>query len=116
MRTRKSRRRRCRCFGTRLWRDDHHDAEQWPEYSSDPTSFADANALSNDVDSIKLKGSFLLGDHTIMAGYERGNAPTIFNLFVPRSQGQWTFASIDDFEAQVAIQLLIQQRIHERRG
>ena len=63
--------------------------------------FRHANALSDDVDSIKLKGSFFLGDHTIMAGYER-EMLDVFNLFVPRSQGQWTFDSIDDFEDQVA--------------
>jgi hypothetical protein len=66
--------------------------------------FRHANALSDDVDSIKLKGSFFLGDHTVMAGYER-EMLDIFNLFVPRSQGQWTFAGpdgIDDFENQVA--------------
>jgi hypothetical protein len=63
--------------------------------------FRQANALSNDVDSIKLKGSFFLGDHTLTAGYER-EMLDIFNLFVPRSEGQWVFASIDDFEAQAA--------------
>ena len=66
--------------------------------------FRHANALSDDVDSIKLKGSFFLGDHTIIAGYER-EMLDVFNLFVPRSQGQWTFAGftgIDDFENQVA--------------
>ena len=66
--------------------------------------FRHANALTNDVDSIKLKGNFFLGDHTIMVGYER-EMLDIFNLFVPRSQGQWTFASIDDFEDQVAASL-----------
>src|SRR6185295_11065479 len=66
--------------------------------------FRHANALSDDVDSIKLKGSFFLGDHTIMAGYER-EMLDVFNLFVPRSQGQWTFGSIDDFESQVASSL-----------
>ena len=66
--------------------------------------FRHANELTNDVDSIKLKGNFFLGDHTIMVGYER-EMLDIFNVFVPRSQGQWRFASIDDFEAQVAASL-----------
>jgi carboxypeptidase family protein/TonB-dependent receptor-like protein len=66
--------------------------------------FRHANELSNDIDSIKLKGSFFLGDHTIMVGYER-EMLDIFNLFVPRSEGQWTFASIDDFENQIAARL-----------
>ncbi len=63
--------------------------------------FRQANELSNDVDSIKLKGSFFLGDHTLTAGYER-EMLDIFNIFVPRSQGQWAFTSIDNFENQVA--------------
>ena len=66
--------------------------------------FRHANELTNDIDSIKLKGSFFLGDHTIMVGYER-EMLDIFNIFVPRSQGQWNFASIDDFEAQAASSL-----------
>jgi Carboxypeptidase regulatory-like domain/TonB dependent receptor/TonB-dependent Receptor Plug Domain len=60
-----------------------------------------ANALRNDVDSIKLKGNIFLDDHTLTVGYER-EMLEIFNLFVARSQGQWNFASIDDFEDQVA--------------
>jgi hypothetical protein len=63
--------------------------------------FRHANELSNDVDSLKLKGSFFLGDHTLTAGYER-EMLDIFNVFVPRSQGQWVFTSIDNFEAQAA--------------
>ncbi len=66
--------------------------------------FRHANELTNDVDSIKLKGNFFLGDHTIMVGYER-EMLDIFNVFVPRSEGQWNFASITDFEAQIASSL-----------
>ena len=53
--------------------------------------FRHANELTNDIDSIKLKGNFFLGDHTLMVGYER-EMLDIFNVFVPRSQGQWVFA------------------------
>ncbi len=66
--------------------------------------FRHANELSNDLDSIKVKGSFFLGDHTLMVGYERESLD-IFNLFVNRSEGQWIFSSIDDFENQVATSL-----------
>ena len=52
--------------------------------------FRQANELTNDVDSIKLKGNFFLGDHTLTVGYER-EMLDIFNVFVPRSQGQWVF-------------------------
>ena len=63
--------------------------------------FRHANELANDVDSIKLTGSFTLGDHALTVGYER-EMLDIFNIFVPRSQGQWVFDSIDNFEDQVA--------------
>ncbi len=66
--------------------------------------FRHANALTNDLDAIKLKGSFFLGDHTIMVGYER-EMLDIFNLFVPRSQGQYIFGSIADFQNQTASSL-----------
>ena len=63
--------------------------------------FRHANALTNDLDAIKLKGNFFLGDHTLTVGYER-EMLDIFNIFVPRSQGQWVFGSITDFENQTA--------------
>ena len=66
--------------------------------------FRHANELANDVDSIKLTGSFFLGDHALTVGYER-EMLDIFNIFVPRSQGQWVFNSIDNFEDQVAASL-----------
>ncbi len=66
--------------------------------------FRHANALTNDLDAIKLKGNFFLGDHTLTFGYER-EMLDIFNVFVPRSEGQWVFGSITDFESQVATSL-----------
>ena len=66
--------------------------------------FRQANELANDIDSIKLTGSFFVGDHTLLVGYER-EMLDIFNVFVPRSEGQWTFASIDDFRNQAAASL-----------
>ena len=69
-----------------------------------PDEFRHANALTNDLDLIKLKGNFFLGDHTITVGYER-EMLDIFNLFVARSQGQYIFASITDFENRVATNL-----------
>jgi len=55
-----------------------------------PDEFRHANALTNDLDSFKLKGNFFLGDHTLTVGYER-EMLDIFNLFVARSQGQYIF-------------------------
>ncbi|MGH8249842.1 MAG: TonB-dependent receptor [Steroidobacteraceae bacterium] len=66
--------------------------------------FRHANELTNDLDAIKLKGSFFLGDHALMVGYER-EMLDIFNIFVPRSEGQWIFESIDAFEDRTAASL-----------
>lgn len=66
--------------------------------------FRHANELTNDIDSLKLGGSLFLDDHTLTVGYER-EMLDIVNVFVPRSEGQWTFASIDDFEGQAAASL-----------
>jgi hypothetical protein len=69
-----------------------------------PDEFRHANYLTNDLDTIKLKGNFFLGDHTLTVGYER-EMLDIFNLFVPRSQGQYLFSSIENFENRVATNL-----------
>jgi outer membrane receptor for ferrienterochelin and colicin len=66
-----------------------------------PDEFRHANYLTNDLDTLKLKGNFFLGDHTLTVGYEREQLD-IFNLFVPRSQGQYIFTSIDNFQNQIA--------------
>jgi outer membrane receptor for ferrienterochelin and colicin len=66
--------------------------------------FRHANFLTNDLDAIKLKGSFFLGDHTLMLGYERETLE-IFNLFVPRSSGLYVFSSIANFQNRTATSL-----------
>ncbi len=66
--------------------------------------FRHANFLTNDLDAIKLKGSFFLGDHTVMVGYER-EMLEIFNIFVPRSSGQYIFSSIANYQARTATSL-----------
>jgi len=69
-----------------------------------PDEFRHANFLTNDLDLFKLKGNFFLGHHTVTVGYER-ELLDIFNLFVPRSQGQYIFSSIENFENQTATSL-----------
>lgn len=69
-----------------------------------PDEFRHANALTNDLDQAKLKGIYFAGDHTISGGVEYESLD-IFNLFVPRSQGQFIFSTIDAFEAQTATSL-----------
>jgi hypothetical protein len=69
-----------------------------------PDVFRQANYLTNDLDTIKLKGSLFLGDHTVTVGYER-EMLDIFNLFVPRSTGEYYFSSIADYQARRASRL-----------
>ncbi|MCK5042023.1 MAG: TonB-dependent receptor, partial [Sphingomonadales bacterium] len=64
-----------------------------------PDFFRHGNALSNDAFSLKIKADYVVGDHLITFGYERDTLD-VFNLFVPGSRGDYTFDSIDDFEAQ----------------
>ena len=64
-----------------------------------------ANYLTNDLDAIKLKADFSLGDHTLTAGYER-EMLDIFNIFLPRSSGQYFFSSIAEFQARTADRLV----------
>jgi hypothetical protein len=70
-----------------------------------PDVFRHANFLTNDLDQIKLKGNFFFGDHTLTVGYER-EMLDIFNLFLPRSRGEYVFASIQDFEDRIATSLV----------
>jgi outer membrane receptor for ferrienterochelin and colicin len=70
-----------------------------------PDEFRHANFLTNDLDQIKVKGNFFLGDHTLTAGYER-EILDIFNVFLPRSRGQYVFSSMADFENRIATSLV----------
>ena len=72
-----------------------------------PDESRHANFLTNDLDAIKLKGSFFLGDHTLMVGYER-EMLDIFNIFVARSSGQYVFADIAAYNNRTATSLVYQ--------
>ena len=67
--------------------------------------FRHANYLTNVLDAIKLKGSFFLGDHTLMVGYER-EMLDIFNIFLPRSSGLYVFSSIANYQNRTATSLV----------
>ncbi|TNE65998.1 MAG: TonB-dependent receptor [Alphaproteobacteria bacterium] len=56
-----------------------------------------ANQLNNKTIQAKLKGDYVVGDHTITGGYEYDSVD-VFNLFIQRTKGIWQFSSIDDFE------------------
>ena len=63
-----------------------------------PGTFRSANALTQEVDQIKLKAEYLAGDHTFTAGYELDSLD-VFNLFIPEATGTFQFDSIADFAA-----------------
>jgi hypothetical protein len=63
------------------------------------------NALTNELWTYKLKGDYLLGDHTVTAGFEREELD-VFNAFFQDAYGTYLFNSIADFQARSAQQLV----------
>ncbi|GAB4119222.1 MAG: TonB-dependent receptor [Rhodothalassiaceae bacterium] len=72
---------------------------------SGPGFSRSANDLRFQVDQIKIKGEYNLGDHTITAGYELDQLD-VFNLFVQDATGTITFNSVADFLAGTASQII----------
>lgn len=60
-----------------------------------------ANKLTYDTDTLKLTGTYTIGDHVITGGYEYEKLD-VFNLFVQEAEGEYRFGSIDEFEAGTA--------------
>ena len=69
-----------------------------------PDYYRHGNELSNELLQIKAVGTYVLGDHVIKGGLEY-ESQDIYNLFVPGSEGSYTFDSIADFEAATASSL-----------
>ncbi len=66
-----------------------------------PDVYRHANKLDNNTLNVKLSGSYFMGDHEISGGFEFDRLD-VFNLFVSTSNGEYTFDSIEDFEAKKA--------------
>ncbi|EJI85285.1 OmpA family Oar-like outer membrane protein [Alishewanella aestuarii B11] len=66
---------------------------------------SDISRHSNDLRKksliMALDADYLIGDHSVSFGYEFKQLD-IFNLFLQRTKGQYTFSSINDFEARRA--------------
>lgn len=75
-----------------------------PIQVSGPGVFRSANDLQTQTDQIKLLGTYTAGAHTLTGGYE-WNQLDVFNLFAPRSTGQFFFDSIADFQAGIASEI-----------
>ncbi|MEM9669467.1 MAG: carboxypeptidase regulatory-like domain-containing protein [Pseudomonadota bacterium] len=55
-----------------------------------PGTFRSANELEQEIDQIKIKADYALGDHLITAGYELDSLD-VFNLFVTNATGVFVF-------------------------
>jgi len=66
-----------------------------------PDRFRHGNELDQEFMQYKLKAEYLLGDHTLKAGFEREEVD-VDNLFAQNSEGTYAFASIDDLRNQLA--------------
>lgn len=63
--------------------------------------FRQANQLEYETTSLKFAGTYYLDDHELSGGFEYEEVD-VFNLFVPGSQGLFTFNSVEDFENGLA--------------
>lgn len=68
------------------------------------------NVLDTKTQNIKVKGDYLLGNHTITAGYER-EMIDVFNAFLQDAYGVYFFNSIADFQARRATALTFQNAV-----
>ena len=66
-----------------------------------PGQFRSANDLVTQIDQIRAKADYAVGDHTFTAGYDL-NQLDVFNLFVINGTGTFEFDSIADLEAGLA--------------
>jgi hypothetical protein len=66
-----------------------------------PDRFRHGNELDQEFLQYKVKAEYLLGDHTLKAGFEREEVD-VDNLFAQNSEGTYAFASIDDLRNQIA--------------
>ncbi|MBM3515764.1 MAG: TonB-dependent receptor, partial [Alphaproteobacteria bacterium] len=69
-----------------------------------PDRFRHLNALGNELRTYKLKGDYLIGDHTVTAGFEREELD-VFNAFFQDANGTYYFNSIADFQNRQAARL-----------
>ncbi|WP_348685855.1 TonB-dependent receptor [Rheinheimera aquimaris] len=82
--------------------------------SGDIAIGSDYSRHSNDLRKktfiMALDADYLLGDHSLTAGYQYKSLD-IFNLFLQRTKGEYQFASIEDFENRQASYLRYQNAV-----
>lgn len=69
--------------------------------TSGPGFFRSANDLQYTLDQFKLSGDYVIGDHTLTAGYELDSLE-VFNLFIPDATGTIRFNTIADLQTGLA--------------
>ncbi|WP_018983805.1 TonB-dependent receptor [Salinimonas chungwhensis] len=63
-----------------------------------PDDSRQSNDLNYDVTTLKLAGTYYLGEHTLTAGVEYEKTD-VFNLFMQHTVGEYRFDTLADFEA-----------------
>ena len=66
-----------------------------------PDTYRHGNELDQEFMQYKIAGTYLLGNHTIKAGYEREENDAD-NLFAPGSEGMYYFSSLANLQAGIA--------------
>ena len=61
--------------------------------------FRSANDLYTENDTLKIKGTYTVGNHEITAGYS-DDTFDVYNVFIAFQDGAYTFGSYDDFLAK----------------
>lgn len=70
-----------------------------------PDRFRHGNSLDQDFLTLKLKGEYLMGNHTFTVGYEREEV-NVDNLFAQNAEGTYYFSTLDRLAAATADGLL----------
>jgi hypothetical protein len=61
--------------------------------------YRSANDLNTENDTLKIKGTYTVGNHEITAGYS-DDTFDVYNVFIAFQDGAYTFGSYDDFLAK----------------
>ena len=72
-----------------------------------PDRFRHGNSLDQEFLTMKFKGEYVTGNHTLKAGFEREEVD-VNNLFAQNSEGTYYFATLDDLANRVSNGLLYQ--------
>ncbi|MBT8101969.1 MAG: TonB-dependent receptor [Gammaproteobacteria bacterium] len=75
-------------------------------FTSGPGFFRSANDLQYTIDQLKLSADWVVGDHTLTAGFEQ-ETRDIFNLFIPDATGTIVFDDVAALQAGTASEIVM---------